>query len=320
MLQADGYAVVTARSGKEAVEQSRRQHFDLAITDLVMPEMNGIQTMAALKVVDPAMEVMVLTGHGGVDSAADALRQGACDYLLKPLTMAQLCTAVEGALEKHQRNHPLSLSPAPASFTQKVMGLGRIRHREAWAYTLALALAVVMTASFLHFHIGRLNQEVTAQWQARQSSVAEDRAQRVSDWLTERQADTERLSSRPAVRAALQAYYDAGQLPGGPAGGRAELTADLDEMASVYYYNGVYLLDSDARVVAESNYSEPLSLRLAEISRTVARTGTLRPEALSDARGRTLVSFSAPVFSRRGASLEGLWSWSWMPRKRCFPF
>src|SRR5208283_4904491 len=82
MLQAAGYVVVTAGSGKAAVEQSRRQHFDLAITDLLMPEMDGIQTMAALKDVDPEMEVMVLTGHGGVDSAIDALRQGACDYLL----------------------------------------------------------------------------------------------------------------------------------------------------------------------------------------------------------------------------------------------
>jgi PAS domain S-box-containing protein len=302
MLQADGYAVVTAGSGKEAVEQSRRRHFDLAITDLLMPEMDGIQTMAALKGVDPALEVMVLTGHGGVDSAVDALRQGACDYLRKPLTMAQLCTAVAGALEKHQRNTPPSLFPAPASPTQKVMGLGRIRDREAWAYTLALALAVVMTASLLHFHIGRLYQEATAQWEARQSSVAEDRAQRVSDWLTERQSDAELFSNRPAVRAGLQAYHDAGQLPGPPAGGRAELTAALDEMASVYYYNGVYLLDSDAHLVAQSNYAEPLSPRLAEISRTVARTGALRPEVLSDARGKTLVSFSAPVFSRRGAT------------------
>ena len=302
MLQADGYAVVTAGSGKEAVEQSRRRHFDLAITDLLMPEMDGIQTMAALKGVDPALEVMVLTGHGGVDCAVDALRQGACDYLRKPLTMAQLCTAVAGALEKHQRNTPPSLFPAPASPTQKVMGLGRIRDREAWAYTLALALAVVMTASLLHFHIGRLYQEATAQWEARQSSVAEDRAQRVSDWLMERQADAELFSNRPAVRAGLQAYHVKGQLPGSPAGGRAELTAALDEMASVYYYNGVYLLDSDAHLVAQSNYAEPLSPRLAEISRTVARTGTLRPEVLSGALGKTLVSFSAPVVSRRGAT------------------
>ena len=228
MLQADGFVVVTAGSGKEAVEQSRRRHFDLALTDLMMPEMDGIQTMGALKVTDPEMEVMVLTGHGGVDSAVEALKQGACDYLLKPLTMTQLCTAVERALERRKRNIPLPLRPAPMSFTQKVRGLGRMRDRGAWAYTLALALAVVMTGSFLHFHIGRLYQEETGQWQARQSSIAEDRAQRISDWLTERQADAGLISSHPAVLAALQAYHDAGQLPRRPAAGSMELTAALD--------------------------------------------------------------------------------------------
>ena len=305
MLQADGFVVVTAGSGKEAVEHSRRRHFDLALTDLMMPEMDGLQTMAALKVVDPDLEVMVLTGHGGMDSAVEALKQGACDYLLKPLTMTQLCTAVKAALERRKRNVPLHLRPAPKSFIPKVKGPGRIRHGEAWAYTLALALAVVIAGGFLHFHIGHLDQEETAQWQARQSSIAEDRAQRVVDWLMERQADAEIISNHPTVLAALQAYHAADQLPQRPAYRPAELTAALDELAGVYYYNGVYLLDSDAHLVAQSQYSEPLSPRLAEISRTVARTGALRPDVLSNALGRTQVSFSAPVFSRQGVTAGG---------------
>jgi DNA-binding NtrC family response regulator len=148
MLQADGFAVVTAGSGKEAVEHSRRRHFDLALTDLMMPEMDGLQTMAVLKATNPDLEVMVLTGHGGMDSAVEALKQGACDYLLKPLTMTQLCTAVKVALERRKRNIPLPLQPAPKSFTQRAKGLGRIRHGEAWAYALALALAVVITGAF----------------------------------------------------------------------------------------------------------------------------------------------------------------------------
>jgi PAS domain S-box-containing protein len=298
MLEADGFGVVAAGSGKEAIEHSRRRHFDLAITDLMMPEMDGLQTMAALKVADPELEVMVLTGQGGMDSAVEALRQGACDYLLKPLTMTQLCAGVEAALERRTRNIP-PLRPASKSFIPKVKGLRRIRHGEAWAYTLALALAMVVTGSFLHFHIGHLYQEATAQWQARQLSIADDRAQRVADWLMERQADAEIISNHPAVLAALQAYHVAGQLPQRPAGAPAELTAALDELASVYYYNGVYVLDADAHLVAQSQYSEPLSPRLAEISRTVARTGALRPEVLRDALGKTLVSFCAPVFSRQ---------------------
>jgi PAS domain S-box-containing protein len=119
MLQADGHAVVSATSGKEAVELSRRKHFDLAITDLVMPEMDGTQTLAALKGVDPAMEVMVLTGHGEMDSAVEALQQGACNYLQKPLSPAQLRSAVAAALEKQQRSQPHPFSPAPVGLARE---------------------------------------------------------------------------------------------------------------------------------------------------------------------------------------------------------
>jgi signal transduction histidine kinase/CheY-like chemotaxis protein len=112
MLRANGYQVVTAQSGKEAAEQLRGQHFEVAITDLVMPEMDGIQIIAALKELDPDLEVIVLTGHAGVESAAAAIRHGACDYLLKPITMPQLCAAVARALEKRRSNTSLSLCEA----------------------------------------------------------------------------------------------------------------------------------------------------------------------------------------------------------------
>jgi PAS domain S-box-containing protein len=112
MLKADGYQVVTAQSGKEAVERLRSRQFEVAITDLVMPEMDGIQTIVALKKLDPDMEVIVLTGHGGVESAIAAIKHGACDYLLKPITMPQLCAAVARALEKRRSNTSLSLYDA----------------------------------------------------------------------------------------------------------------------------------------------------------------------------------------------------------------
>jgi len=109
MLKADGYQVVTAQSGQEGVERVRSQQFEVAITDLVMPEMDGIQTIAALKKLDPDMEVIVLTGHAGVESAVAAIKHGACDYLLKPISMPQLCAAVARAVEKRRSNTSLSL-------------------------------------------------------------------------------------------------------------------------------------------------------------------------------------------------------------------
>jgi PAS domain S-box-containing protein len=109
MLKADGYEVTTAQSGKEGVERLRRQHFELAITDLVMPEMDGIQTMAALRELDPDLEVIVITGYASIESAVAALKQGACDFLLKPFNMPQLSTAVTRALEKRPLNTSRSL-------------------------------------------------------------------------------------------------------------------------------------------------------------------------------------------------------------------
>jgi CheY-like chemotaxis protein len=108
MLRADGYEVVTAQSGKAAVDRMQRQHFDLAITDVVMPGMGGIQTLAALKGIDPEIEVIVLTGHASIGSAVGALKQGACDYLLKPINVFELRAAVARALERRWLNTALS--------------------------------------------------------------------------------------------------------------------------------------------------------------------------------------------------------------------
>ena len=74
ILEADGYEVVTAQSGEEAIGWLRRQHFELAITDLIMPGMDGIQTLTALKDLAPDLEVLILTGNAGSESAIAALK------------------------------------------------------------------------------------------------------------------------------------------------------------------------------------------------------------------------------------------------------
>jgi CheY-like chemotaxis protein len=112
MLKAEGYEVEFVQSGMEAVERLRHQRFDLAITDLVMPEMDGLHTLAALKELDPGMEVIVMTGYAAVEPAVAALKQGACNFLAKPLTLEQLRLAVTQALEKRRLNAAVSLHQA----------------------------------------------------------------------------------------------------------------------------------------------------------------------------------------------------------------
>jgi PAS domain S-box-containing protein len=109
LLKAEGFDVVTALSGEEGVELLRGRQFEVAIADLVMSGMDGIQTIAALKEVDPNVEVIILTGYATVKSTIAALRQGACDFLLKPIGMAQLRPALMRGLERRRPNAALPL-------------------------------------------------------------------------------------------------------------------------------------------------------------------------------------------------------------------
>ena len=97
---AEGFNVVTAQSGEEGVRLLRSRRVEMAIADLAMPGMDGIQTVAALKVIDPDIQVIILTGYATVESTISAFRQGACDLLLKPIVMKELRAALAHAREK----------------------------------------------------------------------------------------------------------------------------------------------------------------------------------------------------------------------------
>jgi len=99
LLAAEGHTVVTAQSGKDAVKQLQSRQFDVVLTDLLMPEMDGLQTMEALRDFDPDLEVIVLTGQADIRVATEALKRGACDYLQKPVSLLELSAAVERAVE-----------------------------------------------------------------------------------------------------------------------------------------------------------------------------------------------------------------------------
>jgi len=85
VLRAEKYMVATANSGEEALARLDKEgNFDLMITDLKMPKMNGLDLLERVSKSHPSVEVIVLTGHGSVESAVQAMRRGAHDFLLKP--------------------------------------------------------------------------------------------------------------------------------------------------------------------------------------------------------------------------------------------
>jgi two-component system response regulator AtoC len=102
-LEDDGHVAVRARDGAEAAARLRAQAFDLMITDLRMPEMDGMALVRAARAEQPEMEVIVLTAHGSVETAVEAMKLGAFDYLRKPMASpGELRLLVSRALERRR--------------------------------------------------------------------------------------------------------------------------------------------------------------------------------------------------------------------------
>ena len=112
LLQSAGYQVTTAANGVEGIQQLREQAFDLVITDLVMPGMDGFKVMDYLRVHSPETVVVAITGYVSAESAITALRKGAYDYLAKPLDVDLVYSVVARALEKVRLQKDLQRSLA----------------------------------------------------------------------------------------------------------------------------------------------------------------------------------------------------------------
>ncbi len=97
------FDVTPASNGQDALEQARLQRFDLALVDLKMPGMDGEQVLEALKAQHPTMEVIILTGHGSIDSAVTCTRLGSYSYLQKPCETEELLGVLREAYERRVR-------------------------------------------------------------------------------------------------------------------------------------------------------------------------------------------------------------------------
>jgi DNA-binding NtrC family response regulator len=105
-----GHEVVICPDGKAAVKSLEKNTFDAAILDLRMPGLNGIEVLEQIKQVAPDTEVVIMTGHASIDTAIDAVRLGAFDYITKPAKLAQLETILRKVAEKKElKNKNLAL-------------------------------------------------------------------------------------------------------------------------------------------------------------------------------------------------------------------
>ena len=98
-FEMDGYNVKTAENGADGLEMVAKGDIDLVITDLRMPGVSGEEVVRRIASDTPAIPVIVLTGHGSIDAAVDAMRNGAYNFLTKPLNLDQLSMIVKRALQ-----------------------------------------------------------------------------------------------------------------------------------------------------------------------------------------------------------------------------
>lgn len=97
-----GVEVATAPGGAEALAYLEAHDVDVAVLDVRMPGMDGMETFRAIKTKHPSIEVIMLTGHADVQTAMSGLEQGVFDYLLKPAELDQLMYKLEDAYRKKQ--------------------------------------------------------------------------------------------------------------------------------------------------------------------------------------------------------------------------
>ncbi len=99
-LRRSDYSVDTAENGEQALAMLEKEKYDLVITDLMMEGIGGLELLAEIKKKSPDIPVIIMTGYGELDSAIEALRLGAADYLLKPCNNEELILRVGNCIDK----------------------------------------------------------------------------------------------------------------------------------------------------------------------------------------------------------------------------
>ena len=125
VLCAEGYEVLVARRGDAGLEQAQKQSFDVVVTDLRMPGLGGLELVAQLHAAKPKQPIILMTAHGTTETAIEATKLGACDYLLKPFEADELLDMVASAVASSRlMSEPVEMGEA-ASGRPAIIGTSR---------------------------------------------------------------------------------------------------------------------------------------------------------------------------------------------------
>ncbi len=99
ILKMNKYEVVAARNGKSGFKELQSNHYDLVLSDLVMPDVGGMDLLEQVVEKFPNSPCIILTGYGSIKSSVEAIKKGAFDYITKPITSSELLMVIEKALK-----------------------------------------------------------------------------------------------------------------------------------------------------------------------------------------------------------------------------
>ena len=132
-LKRSGFFAEQARGGEEALRMVRPGAYDAVVTDLRMPGMDGLQLTARLKAVDPGLPVLLITAFGSLESAREAMRLGAFDFLSKPFSPEELITALKAAAKPFEYRIYQD-APGGHSFNRIDTALAQDSRKEIYAF------------------------------------------------------------------------------------------------------------------------------------------------------------------------------------------
>ena len=135
IFRREGFAVETAADGAAALELLRQRPVNVILTDLVMPQMSGVDLLKAARALAAEVEIVLMTAYGTVENAVEAMKQGAYDFVTKPLKRAQIVAVVRRALEKQSLVVENRSLRAQLEATQRRAIVG---HGLTWRRTMAL--------------------------------------------------------------------------------------------------------------------------------------------------------------------------------------
>ena len=102
ILKYEGYRVDTAKDGREALELFQKQRSSVVITDLKMPGINGLSLLKEIRARDKETAVVLMTGYGTIDNAVDAMKEGAFDYITKPILDSEIKLVIQRIVEQQR--------------------------------------------------------------------------------------------------------------------------------------------------------------------------------------------------------------------------